>query len=137
MAPYAGVVTAHMACLPPSSSEPFLFWSSLNCHGDCGGSSEIAMQIYYKDIIVVLLVTFWSTWLTNLVEAGFCLSQLQEIGEGEAGEQVVSKNLIQRCSRQDGNWGGVELEAFVPCFDLPASVQLQLAPPTLLHTCSP
>ena len=106
LASYAGGVTAHMACLPPSSSEPFLFWSSLNCHGDCGGSSEIAMQIYYKNFIMALLITFRSIWLPNLVEAGFCLSQLQEIGEGEAGEQVVSKNLIQRCSRQDGNGEG-------------------------------
>ena len=43
-----------------------------------GGAMRIAlkslMQICHKDIIVALLVTFWSIWLWNLVEVGFCLS---------------------------------------------------------------
>ena len=41
-----------------------------------------------------VLVNFRSIWLLNLIETRFCLSRPQEIGEGEVGEQVVSKNHI-------------------------------------------
>lgn len=47
----------------------------------------------------------------------FWFSQLQEIGEGEAGEQVVSEGCVQPRLKR----GGVELEAFVPYSNFPAS----------------
>ena len=56
----AGTVTG-LVPVPPLQVATS-FWSSWNCHGDSGigGGPETVMQIYYKDIIMILLVTFRS-----------------------------------------------------------------------------
>lgn len=61
-----------------------------------------------------------SIWMPNLVQTGFCLSQLQKIEQGEAGSRCsveVTSVVFQRGQR----WGGMELEAFVLYSNFPAS----------------
>ena len=64
---------------------------------------KTAIQIYYKDITMALLVTFQSTWLPNLVETRFCLSQLQKMGEGSRWSvKVSSKDVPARMEKGRG-----------------------------------
>ena len=73
---------------------------------------ETSMQIYYKNLIMALLITFRSIWLPNLVEAGFCLSQLQEIGKGERENKSVKVTSVM--FHPGWKREGIEPEAFIP-----------------------
>lgn len=77
----------------------------------------------YKFIILIFiiapLVTFMSIWMPNLVQTGFCLSQLQKIEEGEAGNRW-SVEVMSVGFQRGQRWGGMELEAFIPYSNFPA-----------------